>query len=201
MPLLNEEPKLPAHRLLKIELPLFFLALLISVLIHQVAHNVVYRKFCAGNYPMNRQPSAILETHTDCPEAAIAGVVATFLTAVASFAIYIRNSNILFFGSAAFINATIRLPETIAVFLQMLLRQKTDLNVDESIALRMLHMHDPAVAILILCFFSLTIFFLAITIIHDTMIIPSKWAIAACLFALIIPLDVLLRRMIEPMLL
>jgi hypothetical protein len=199
MPLLEDEQKLPTHRLLKIELPLFLLALLVSVFIHQYAHTAVYRKTCAGVTSTGlRTTSAFAEGTADCPAAALAGTVATFITAIASFAIYIRNTNNLFFGSMAFINATLRLPEAVAVFFQLLLRQKTDLTVDESLALRMLHLQDPAVGILILCFFSLTIFFLAITIIHDTRILPRKWAIASCLFVVIIPLEIVLRRVIEP---
>jgi hypothetical protein len=156
---------------------------------------------CAGKPATASSFSAFHDTNTDCPVAALAGTAATFLTAIAGFALYIRNTNNLFFGSLAFINATMRLPGAVAVFFQLFLRQKTDLMVDEGLALRMLHMHDPAVGILILCFFSLTIFFLAITIIHDTRILPRKWAIASCLFVLIIPLEMVLRRVIEPMLL
>lgn len=201
MPLLQDEPKLPPHRLLKVELPLFLLALFVSVLIHQYAHNAVYRKTCAGNQPAVRLSSGFPEKNAGCPVAAVAGTAATFITAIASFALYIRNTKNLFYGSMAFINASIPLPGSVAVFFQLLWRQKTDLTVDESLALRVLHLQDPAVGILILCFFSLTIFFLALTIIHDTKILPRKWAVASCLFLVIIPLEMVFRRVIEPILL
>ncbi|HUN64530.1 MAG TPA: hypothetical protein VMW43_00400 [Bacteroidota bacterium] len=194
MPLLDDEPTVHSRRLLRTGLPLFLLALVLSILIHQTAHSLVYKKACGGQAGPASVPSLVREDRTECPAASLAGTIATFATAIASFAVYARNTRRLFWGSMAFVNAAIRIPSGVAVFLQLLIGQKSDLAVDESVALRLLHQHDPAVSILLICFYSLTLLFLAITIVHDTRILPGKWMIASCLFVGIIPLELLIRR-------
>ena len=189
MPLLEDEKPLPRKTLLTIGLPSFLIALLLSLVLHEMAHVAVSRSACAGT-AAESFPSMILEgSHAPCPLASLAGMATTFGLALLSFALYMRFPGSLFLGSMAFINATIRLPETIWVFIQLLIHQKTDLNVDESVALRLLNMHDPAVGIVLLCFFSLTIFFLSVITVHDTRMVPSKWLIAVAMFALMFPIE------------
>jgi hypothetical protein len=199
MPLLEDEPKLPKTRLLTVGLPSFIIAAALSLFTHQYAHLLVLRHACSGSlFPWNSIVN--FETpHTDCPIASFAGLAATFMLALVSFAMYMRFPQNLFWGSMAFINASIRIPETLTVFFQLFFHQKSDLPVDESVALNLIHMHDPVVGIVILCFFAITLLFLTLIIVHDTRMVPSKWLVAGGLFILMIPLETILWHLIVPM--
>ncbi|MBI1804399.1 MAG: hypothetical protein HY033_07860 [Ignavibacteriae bacterium] len=199
MPLLEEEQKLPQRKLLIVGIPSFIIALALSLLIHQWAHVVVFKHACGADAMRLIRIMDLNGTHTGCPLSSLAGTAATFCLALASFALYMRFPHSLFLGSMAFINAILRLPEAVTVFFQLLVNRKASVNVDESAAVALLRLQDPAAATVILCFFSLTIFFLAVTIIHDTRMVPKKWAIALGLFIVMIPLESLLWRLIVPM--
>ena len=195
----EEEEHLPRRTLLAFGIPSFLSALVLSLMFHQWAHVVVLRHACGGTGMQIIKAINIGGMHTECPASSLAGVVATFVLALASFALYMRFPRNLFFGSMAFINAILRLPEAVAVFFQLLIHRKTELHVDESIAISLMRLQDPAAATVILCFFSLITFFLAITIIHDTRMVRSKWLVAIGLFIAMIPLESILWRMIVPL--
>ncbi len=189
MPLLEDEPRLSGKKVAAIGLPAFFIALIVSLAVHQYAHVTVGHHACEQAEVQVAEAGLFGCGHAPCPIASLAGPVATFALALVSFALYLKFPGSLFLGSLAFINTTIRLPETVSVFFQLLFRQKTDLLVDESLALQLLHLHDPAVGVVLLCFFSLTIIFLAVIIVHDTRAVPSKWLVALGMFVIMIPLE------------
>jgi len=199
MPLLEDEPKLPGRKLLTIGLPSFFVAMIVSLLVHQAAHLLVLKNACGGTTISWSDPLSFDVPTVECPVASLAGLIATFLLGLVSFAIYMRFPQNLFWGLMAFINASMRIPETIRVFLQLLISQKSDLPYDESVALNLLHVHDPVVGIVILCFLSITLISLTVIIIHDTRMVASKWVIAGSLFIVMIPLETLLWRFLAPM--
>jgi len=196
MPLLEEEKKLPRRTLLLVGVPSFVIALVLSLLIHQWAHVLVFRHACGSEGVQFIKAMNLNGAHTECPMSSLAGTASTFVLALTCFALYMRFPHNLFLGSMAFVNAILRLPEAVTVFFQLLVNRKANLNVDESAALALLRFSDPAAATVLICFFSLTIFFLAVTIIHDTRMIQRKWLIALCLFAAMIPLENLLWRAI-----
>jgi len=199
MPLLEEEQLHPRRKLLLIGIPSFIIALTLSLLVHQWAHVLVFRHACGDDGVHLIKAMDLNGTHTGCPISSLAGTAATFILALASFALYMRFPHSLFLGSMAFINAILRLPEAATVFFQLLLNRKADVHVDESAAIALLRLQDPAAATVILFFFSLTIFFLAVTVIHDTRMVRSKWLIAVGLFVAMIPLESILWRLIVPM--
>ena len=199
MQLLEEEQKLPRRKLLLFGVPAFIFALTLSLTIHQWAHVVTFKHACGPQDVQLIKAVDLKGAHTACPLSSLAGTGSTFVLALLCFALYMRFPHSLFFGSMAFINAILRLPEAVTVFFQLLLNRKANLNVDESMALELLRFRDPAAATVILCFFSLTIFFLAVTIIHDTRMIRRKWLIALGLFLAMIPLENILWRVIVPL--
>jgi hypothetical protein len=201
MPLHEEEPKYAAKHLFIVGMPLFILAVALSLVVHQFSHILVAKAGC-GQTSMSTviKTFSLDDPHSSCPLASFAGITTTFILAVVSFAAYIRAPQNLFLGAMAFVNASARLPETITVFLQLLFHQSKRAVVDESIALGLLRMHDSTAATVILCFFSFTIFFLTIIIVHDTKVVPRKWLVAFGLFLAIIPLEHFLWSFLAPIL-
>jgi hypothetical protein len=191
MPLIEDKPKYSAKTLIIIGIPAFLAAVVISTASHQYIHHIADNIFVGSKEYTNMFCPGI-KLHglfMTSPVAAAAGPIWTFFLAIVSFGLYLHNPRNLFLGSMAFVNASSRMPETITLFLQLLLHNKTTLLTDESISLVLLRLNDPTISIVLLCFFSLTIFFLTITIVHDTKTVPLKWLIAAILFILLIPLQ------------
>lgn len=177
---------------------MFLLAAVISVVTHYYAHFIAHYIFSdhSAAYVFTAGTINLHGIASITPIMAAAGPIWTFGLALASFGLYLHNPRNLFAASMAFINACYRLPETITVFLQLLIQGKTTLLVDESFSLSLIKLNDPTVSIVFLCFFSLTILFLTITIVHDTKMIPWKWLVAVVLFIALIPLDNLISRTI-----
>ncbi len=200
MPISENEPTISVKRLAIIGLPTFMIALVLSLLMHRYAHVAVLKQTCGGTSVVLHNLLFSDVPMADCPVASLAGPVTTFLLGLASFAVYMRFPRSLFWASMAFINASIRIPETVSVFFQLLFRQRSDLSVDENVALRLLHVHDPALGIVILCFLSITLLSLTIIIVHDTRMVPSKWLVAGGLFVFTLPLETILWRLIVPIL-
>ncbi len=200
MPLRNDEPKYPAKKLLLIGIPAFFLAVLISTVTHEYAHIVVNKFACNGTEAgFGISYIEISDMKLNCPFAAVAGPAWTFLLALASFAYYLHHPCNLFAGAMAFVNASSRIPETVTVFFQLLLHNKTTLIVDESLALSLFRLKDPTVSIVFMCFFSIIIVFLTLTIINDTKTISRKWLVALVLFVALIPLKYLISIVVIPL--
>ena len=186
-------------------IPVFILAMTLSVFSHHYAHMMVKKYSCGSHQEQHVKIINITDRlsseNPDCAEASFAGITSTFILALTSFAFFIHHPRNLFLASMAFINATMRLPETITIFLQYLFHQKTTLIADESVALKLLHMHDQTAAVVILWFYSITIIFLSITIIHDTKVLPAKWVIAFVLFSAIMPLKFIAEKFVAPIVL
>jgi hypothetical protein len=200
MALREDEPKYPPKTLITIGIPAFLLAVLISVVTHQYAHFIV-DKIASKQEAISSSNIVYIDFHGmsfSSPVAAAAGPAWTFLLALISFGFYLHNPRNLFAAAMAFVNASARLPETITVFLQLLIHNKTTLLVDESFSLALFKLTDPTISIICLCFFSLTILFLTIIIIHDTKMIPWKWLVAIILFITMIPLEYLISNAIAP---
>lgn len=201
MPIPENELKYPFKTLLIVGAPSFFFALLISLITHQYAHTIVSKLICNGvdGIVGTVSISDNYDTQSTCPHSAVAGPVWTFILALASFGFYLHDPRNLFAAAMAFINASSRIPETITVFLQLLIHNKTTLIVDESIALSLIKLKDPTISIVFMCFFSITILYLTITIIHDTKMIRWKWLVALTLFVLLIPLEGWMWRIVAPL--
>ena len=71
--------------------------------------------------------------------------------------------------------------------------------VDESRSLALLRLHDPTISVVLMSFFSLTILFLTITIVHDTKTIPWKWAVALGSFLILSPLQNVVWNVVSPL--
>lgn len=200
MPYRNDEPKYPAKKLLLVGIPAFFLAVLISTVTHEYAHFVVNKFACNGTeIGLGISYIDIPDMQSNCPLAAAAGPAWTFMLALASFGYYLHNPRNLFAAAMAFVNASSRIPETITVFLQLLVHNKTTLIVDESLSLYLFNLKDPTISIVFMCFFSITIVFLTLTIINDTKTISWKWLIALVLFIALIPLEYIILEVVAPL--
>jgi len=203
MPLREDLPKLPIKQLIFIGIPAFIIAVAISFSSHQIAHILANRFVCQTTTTSVANVMNIIDTHggtVHCPLASLAGTVWTFGLALASFAVYLRFPGNVFFASMAFVNASARIPETIMVFFQLLFHNKSKLIVDESTSLALLNLKDPTLSTVIMCFFSLTVIFLTVTIVHDTKMVPWKWLVALSLFLAIGPLENVLWNFLAPML-
>jgi hypothetical protein len=182
MPLVEEPKKYPPRTLVLIGIPVFLSAVIISIGSHLGAHYVA-DLILPGFKNLRLASAAIPDAESVMhPLTALVGLIWTFLLSLGSFAFFLHHPRSLFATSMAFINTALRLPEMVAVFLQFLLYNRTTLVVDESYSLLLLRLNNPAMSILFLCFFSLSMIFLLMTIIHDTKTIPWKWLVAIILF-------------------
>jgi hypothetical protein len=193
----EEEPKLTPRTLVIVGIPSFVLAVLLAVFTHLGIHSLVDRSFGLET------PSHVmvdLNEHRAGPLSSAAGTAWTFLFAIASFALYVRFPRNLFLASLAFVNASLRVPKAMTVFLQLLFTGKAAPGVDESTLLSLIRLTDPTVSVLLMCFFSLAVLFLTITVVHDTRTIPWKWGVAIGLFVALQPLERLLTTTAAPFL-
>lgn len=186
MALIEEEPRHQTRTLLAVGIPSFVLAVAVSLVSHQYAHILVGNSACgaAGAEPAMR----LIGFHsaaTPCAIGALAGPVWTFGLGLASFALMLRNPHNLFFAAMAFVNATIRLPETLSVFFQLLVHNVAQSGVDEGSSLALLRLHDQTIPTVIMCFYSITLVFFALIVVHDIRRVPHKWAAAIVLFLLL----------------
>lgn len=202
MALLEDEPKHSWRELVFIGIPSFVIAVLISIVTHQYAHVMANRYACMLDSGRDAL-MAVVDLHgtrVSCPLSSAAGPSWTFVLALASFAFYVRHPRNLFAGAMAFVNASIRLPETLTVFLQLLFHNRTHILVDESNSLSLIHLKDPTLSVVLMCFFTITVFYLTITVVHDTKTVPWKWLVAVILFVALNPLQLLLWKLIGPVL-
>ncbi len=201
--MIEDEKTPPVRKLIITGIPMFLIAVTISMLTHQIAHRIVEHAVCGehrGNAP---SIVAVIDMHRDdstCAAGSMAGMCWTLFLAIASFALFVRKPANLFLASMAFVNASARLPETLTVFLQLLFNGKTKLVVDESVALTLLHFQDPSISILLLFFLTLVTLSLTVTIVYDTRVIPWKWPVALILFLLIVPVENLAWGIFSPIL-
>ncbi len=201
MALLEDEPKQSWPKLVFIGIPSFVLAVLISILSHQYAH-ILANRYACGIDEGQTALMAIVDLHATrvtCPLSSAAGPSWTFFLALVSFAFYLRHPRNLFAAAMAFVNASIRLPETLTVFLQLLLHNRARIVVDESTSLALIHLKDPTLSVVFMCFCSITVFYLTITIVHDTKMVPWKWLVAVVLFVALTPLQLLLWNLVGPL--
>jgi len=188
--------------LLLVGIPAFIFAVILSLCIHHYAH-VAVKKYSCGNAQVKDNHIVGItngtEDETDCPSAAFAGIVSTGVLALLSFGLFIHHPRNIFLASMAFVNASNRIPESfIALFQLMFKREATRLS-DESIALKLMHFKDPTAYVVILCFYTLTILFLSIIVVHDIKILPRKWLVAFLLFIALIPLENLWWGIVAPL--
>ena len=201
MSLIQEEPKHSVRTLIVLGIPAFLLAVCLSVVSHQYIHLLVDKSACSAETTQAHLVLAIdgIVPHTSCPISSAAAALWTFCLALVSFTLYLRFPRNLFLGAMAFVNASIRLPETITVFFQLLFNTKSRLMVDESRSLALIRLHDPTISVVLMSFFSLTILFLTITIIHDTKTIPWKWTVALGSFIILSPLQNVIWNVVSPL--
>jgi len=201
MALIEEEPRHPLRTLLLVGCPSFLIAVVLSLASHELIHVLANRAACipASETTAIFSIGDASEPHTTCPLSSALATCWTFCLAIVFFALYLRHPRNLFLGTMAFVNASIRLPETITVFLQLLFSSRYRIPVDEYRSLALLGLKDPTISVLLMCFFSLTVLFLTISIIHDTKTVPWKWGVALVLFILLGPIQNLIRLCFLPM--
>src|ERR1041385_3298472 len=197
----GDEPKLPPARLFAVGLPAFLAAILLSILVHESSH-LIARRLLASAAPV--QTHAGLEAGNPAqhsPLEELAGPFGTFLLAVGSFALFVRVPENLFFSAMAFVNAPARLPQTLLFCPQLFFRRNTPAETEEGSLLALLHLHNPTAGLVILCFFSLLLLFMSITVIHESRSVPWKWLVALGMLAVFIPVQPLLSRLFATVLL
>ena len=198
---LNEKKNISPKILYTLGIPTFLIAVVISVATHRYAHLFIHDFACRSivNYKIDIQ--RLISVHVDellCPLGHIAGPAWSLIFALLSFSLYLRFNRNLLFGSLAFINASMRIQESVTVFIQLLISGRAKLYSDESVALTLLQAKDPALSLVIIFFYSITTLYLTITIVQDTKAISYKWLIASVLFIAISPLDYLLWKISIP---
>jgi hypothetical protein len=185
MALIEEPKKYPLATILWIGIPSFLIAAIISIGSHIGAHYVaglILPRFENLQSTFAGIPQGYYSTN---PFSALFGLIWTFILAIGSFAFFLHHPRNLFATSMAFINTALRLPEMVSVFLQFLFYNRTTFQVDESYSLYLLRITDPTLLVLFLCFFSLSMLFLLVIIVHDTKTIPWKWLVAiGCFIAI-----------------
>jgi hypothetical protein len=186
MALIEEPKKYPLPTLLWIGIPSFLIAVIISIGSHLGAHYIAGLILPRFENLQSTLAGIPQEDYTTNPFSALFGLIWTFLFSLGSFAFFLHHPRSLFATSMAFVNTTLRLPEMVSVFIQFLFYNRTTLPVDESYSLYLLRLTNPTLPVLFLCFFSLSMIFLTVTIIHDTKTIPWKWLVAVFSFIAII---------------
>ncbi len=190
MPFIEEEPKYSSRTLWVLGVPSFVLAVFVSLLSRHYVYLIANQSSCGTLSGEGFNLMTILSApHPSCPFSSAAGMSWTFVLALVSFALYMRFPRNLFLGAMAFVNASIRIPATLTVLLQLVSTNRARLVADESASLSLLRLSDPTVAVLLLCFFMLTISALTLTIVHDTKTVRWKWPVAAALFLALGPLQ------------
>ncbi len=185
MALLQDEPRLSTRHVLLVGIPSFVIAVAVSLVTHHLAHRYGDAAFCDEGSSLVRPAFSLLtlETPPDgCAMSALASQLWTLGLGIVSFALLLRFPKNLFLMSMAFVNATARLPETVTVFLQYLIHNRTAVQVDESISLSLIGLADPTIPTVIMCFYSLLLLFFSIIVVHDVKAVRYKWAIASVLF-------------------
>ncbi|HUL44885.1 MAG TPA: hypothetical protein VLY03_11065 [Bacteroidota bacterium] len=200
MSLIEEEPRHPVRTLLLVGCPSFLLAIVLSFASHEFVHLLVNKAACVPTAETTAVFSLgdTTEPHTTCALSSALGTIWTFALAIVFFSLYLRHPRNLFIGAMAFVNASMRIPESFTVFLQLLFNTRTRLQVDEYRSLALLGLKDPTISVLLMCFFSLTVLFLTITIVHDTKTVPWKWGVAFVLFILLGPIQNFLWSYVAP---
>jgi hypothetical protein len=193
MALLHDEPTLPAKRLLLLGAPALLFAVAISLVTHIEAHRFGDAAFCGGRTAPVVSPAFwLIDPETPpatCAMSALAGQAWSFGLALASFALLVRFPRSLFLMSLAFVNATARIPESITIFLQYLIHNRTSMNVDESAALSLIDAADPAIPMVIMCFYTLFLLFFSIIVVHNVKSVRHKWPIAFGLFLVMVYIE------------
>ena len=193
MPHFDDEPTLPTRELLLFGIPSVIGAIIVSMLVHQfsdlVAHRLAAASTLAG-MPGNSFRRAMFET--------VAAPSVTLLAALISFAAFLRFPKNLFLGALAFVNAIVRLPETVTLFIQLFFRPRPVIvQVQDGAILSVAH--NPTAEIVVLCFLSLTLLFVAVAIIHEMSSVKRKWLVALAVYAALIPLQPLMMKIIAPL--
>jgi hypothetical protein len=197
---LGDEPKLAPKRLFLVGVPAFLAAIVLSIIVHEYSHLIAHRIVASAASVQAQGAPTIEQTARHSPVEELAGPFGTFLLAVVSFALFVRFPGNLFFSAMAFVNATARLPETLTLCLQLFFRRTTIVETEEGSLLSLLHLHSSTAALVILCFFSLTLLFMSITVIHESRSVPWKWLVALGMVGVFIPVQPLVARIIAPVL-
>jgi hypothetical protein len=193
MPHFDDEPTLGTRKLLLIGIPSVIGAIVVSMLVQQfsdlLAHRLAAASASAG-MPGNSFRRAMFET--------VVGPSVTLIAALISFAAFLRFPKNLFLGALAFVNAVVRLPETLTLFIRLFFRERTVIPPIQDGAVVAIA-HNPTAEIVVLCFLSLTLLFVGVAIIHELTSVKWKWFVALAVYAALIPLQPLLLKIMAPL--
>jgi hypothetical protein len=203
MPLLEPEVTSTPRVLFLAGIPSLLAAVLLSMLVHHYAHDIVRRHWC----PSAEAPKVeftLLQEGTegapDCPVASLYAIGATLALALGAFGLLLHSPRNVFFACLAFVNVTMRIPGGLASFVQALMHRTSHISADEASALSLLHLGDPVGYIFILALYDIALVFFALIIVNDTRTVGRKWIIAAAVFVLLPPFEAwvwpMLRRLL-----
>jgi len=197
MPLVEDEPKYSPKLLLIAGIPIFVLTFSFSLLWHHTAHALADKYLPSaeqapsgeagsrGQDPVFPDGKLIDQPQGKIPS--LAGLGATVMLAIASFALFIHYPKNLVLASLAFVNATSRIPDASQAFAATITGSVPRIAGDEWVALHLLHFKDPTASLVVLGSYLLTTIFFSIFVVHDVKMVPRKWAVAFLLFALALP--------------
>jgi len=202
VPLIEPESNYSWRFMLLAGIPAFIAAVVFSLFIHSYTHIAIEKYSCTPGTTSAHKVVDIFdftENESGCPSAALAGIVSTCVLAFASFAFFLHHPRNIFLASMAFVNASGRVPESFIVFFQLMFKREATHVTDESLSMQLFHFKDPTAFVVILCFYTLTMLFLSITIIHDTKIVRHKWIVATVLFVILMPLENFFWKIFSPL--
>ena len=202
VPLIEPESRYSLRVMLFVGIPSFVAAVIISLAVHSATHIATEKYSCTPGTTAAHTVVDIFdytENESGCPSAALAGIVSTCLLAFGSFALFLHHPRNIFLASMAFVNASRRVPESFIVFFQLLFKREATHISDESLSMQLLHFKDPTAFVVILCFYTLTMLFLSMTIVHDVRIVKHKWIVAAALLIILVPLENFFWKVLSPL--
>jgi hypothetical protein len=200
MALIESPERFTIRRLLLVGLPSFLLAVVVSILSHDAAHAIMSGICQSGDMQqaISSAPGISAESSAFRPLISLAGPAWTFVLALIALPFFLRAPANLFYASMVFVNASLRLPETLRLLVELFGNGKAVTPGDEANALALLPFSDPSAMTAVLYFYLLLSVFLVLTVIHDTKVVPWKWGIALVLFASLVILKIPLSGLIFP---
>jgi hypothetical protein len=200
MALIESPERFTVRRLLLVGGPSFLLAVVVSVLSHDAAHAIMSGICQPGNMQQAASPAPGISGTSSAadPLVSLAGPVWTFGLALIALPLFLRTPSNLFYASMVFVNAGMRLPETVRLLVELFGNGRALTPGDEANALALLPFSDPSAMTAVLYFYLLLSVFLVLTVIHDTKVVPWKWGIALVLFATLVILKLPLSGLIFP---
>lgn len=201
MALIETSERYSVRRLLLSGVPAFLAAAAISIVSHILAHTLT--RSALGLPPATVADWSLTATHVradESPLVALAGPLWTILFGIVALPFFLRKPEGLFRASLVFVNSTLRLPSLVTLIYHLVNDGNRLPPGDENLALQVLPFVDPSARTAVVYFATLFTLFLALTVIHDTKVVPWKWGVALVAFLSLTPLQWGLQLMLSALL-